>query len=59
MALLVILFIVFELIPGFFTRGQTLRRLGRVLIIAAVAPVLIGIGKNLFRSEERRVGKEV
>jgi len=46
--LLVILLIAVGLILGFFTSGQALRKLGRVLLIVAFAPVLIGIGKNHF-----------
>ena len=48
MTLLVILFIAFGLMLGFFTKGQALRKLGRVLLIAAFVPIFIGVGKGYF-----------
>ncbi len=45
---LVIILIAFGLILGFYPKGQALRKLGRVLLIASLAPVFIGIGQNYF-----------
>ncbi|MEW6213985.1 MAG: hypothetical protein AB1478_02080 [Nitrospirota bacterium] len=48
LALLIILFIALGLILGFFTRGQAFRKIGKILLIASLAPILVGIGKNYF-----------
>ncbi|MEW6418824.1 MAG: hypothetical protein AB1480_12005 [Nitrospirota bacterium] len=45
MALLIILLIAFGLILGFFTRQQAFRKLGRVLIMAALTPVFLSLFK--------------
>ncbi|MEW6419501.1 MAG: hypothetical protein AB1480_15535 [Nitrospirota bacterium] len=46
MALLIILLIAFGLILGFFTREQAFRKLGRVLIMAALTPFFISFFKT-------------
>jgi hypothetical protein len=48
LALLSIIIIAFGLILGFFTKEQAFRKLGRVLLIVALMPVFIDIGKNHF-----------
>ncbi len=46
MALLMILVIAFGLILGFFTRSQAFRKLGRVLLFAALIPFFISFFKT-------------
>ncbi len=46
MTLLIILLIAFGLIFGFFTREQAFRKLGKVLIMAALLPVFISLFKT-------------
>lgn len=45
---LIIIIIAFGLILGFLSRKQAFNKLGRILIIAALSPVLISISKNTF-----------
>lgn len=48
MALLSILLIAFGLILGFLSKGQAFKKLGRVLLIVALAPIFIGVGKTYY-----------
>ena len=48
MTALAIVFIGLGLILGVFTRDQAFRKLGRVIIFAALFPILIQIGRSYF-----------
>lgn len=48
MALLVIILLAFGLIFGIFSREQVFRKIGRVLLIVALSPILLGAGKNYY-----------
>lgn len=48
LTLLFILAIAFGLILGVFTKEQALRKLGRLLIVAAFMPIIFNIAKNHF-----------